>query len=187
MPSQDGSPEEADVTAISPIKSFDVDPPPAPSRPSAKSSKLISRTVSQSVTSQFSGPMPPPEYLARYEQICPGSADRMLAMAEKEADHRRTTETTIVAAQIEHHNKQFSEARRGQICAVIITLAGLGAGLYAAIQGHEITGGVLGVGGIGGIVTTFILGRTKQKDDEEEQPAPKTSPNRIRRRKDRRN
>jgi uncharacterized membrane protein len=32
--------------------------------------------------SQFSGPLPAPEILQRYETILPGSAERILAMAE---------------------------------------------------------------------------------------------------------
>jgi len=109
----------------------------------------------------------------------------MLTMAEKEAEHRRATETTIVSAQINHYNKQFLEARRGQFCALVITLAALGAGVYTAIHGHEIAGSVIGVGGIGGIVATFILGRAKREAGEDEvQPQP--PPSGTRKRKDRR-
>ncbi len=183
MSSPDGSPPIPNnivpQTELAPILSINVDPPPT-SKPQGKSF-----VASQTVMERFSGPMPPPEYLARYEQICPGSADRMLAMAEKEAGHRRTTETTIVSAQINHHHKQFSEARLGQICALIITLAALGAGVYTASQGHEVTGSILGVGGIGGIVLTFILGRTKQETEEEPEPPTKSTP-KSNRRKNRR-
>lgn len=31
----------------------------------------------------YSGPIPPPEALARYEEIQPGAADRIIKMAEK--------------------------------------------------------------------------------------------------------
>ncbi len=33
---------------------------------------------------QFSGPIPPPDLLRTYEEILPGTADRILAMAERE-------------------------------------------------------------------------------------------------------
>lgn len=184
MPSPEGSAlpdDEPSPIVPAPIqRSVNVDPAPKPIRKQAA-------LVSSQITSQFSGPMPPPEFLARYEEICPGSADRMLAMAEKEADHRRSTETTIISAQISHRNKQFLEARCGQICALIITLAALGAGVYTAVQGHEIAGSVIGVGGIGGIVATFILGRAKQEEsDEEDEAQPEPPPSRNRKRKDRR-
>lgn len=117
--------------------------------------------------------MPPPALLRHYEEICPGAADRMLRMAEQESEHRRKTEATIISAQIEHYNKQFSEARCGQICALIITLVALAGGVYTALQGHEVAGSIIGVGGIGGIVTTFILGRRSNDATENGSPQEK--------------
>ncbi len=35
----------------------------------------------------FSGPLPPPEVFAKYEQILSGSADRILKMAENQSTH----------------------------------------------------------------------------------------------------
>jgi len=46
-------------------------------------------------TQTFSGPMPPPDYLARYEQICTGAADRMLTMVENESSHRHQFESSL--------------------------------------------------------------------------------------------
>jgi uncharacterized membrane protein len=93
----------------------------------------------------------------------------MLRMAEDEAEHRRKIENAIVDAQIQNNRHQFSEARSGQLCALTITLVAIVAGVYTANQGHEIAGSIIGVGGIGGIVTTFIFGRHKPK-------VPETSP-----------
>ena len=36
----------------------------------------------------FSGPLPPPELFKQYEEILPGSANRILKMAEKEQNIR---------------------------------------------------------------------------------------------------
>lgn len=36
----------------------------------------------------FSGPLPPPTMYGEYERTLPGSAERILVMAEKEQDHR---------------------------------------------------------------------------------------------------
>ena len=91
----------------------------------------------------------------------------------KKSEHRRKTEATIISAQIEHYNKQFSEARCGQICALIITLVALAGGVYTALQGHEVAGSIIGVGGIGGIVTTFILGRRSNDATENGSPQEK--------------
>ncbi len=40
----------------------------------------------------LSGPLPPPEMLAQYEEILPGAAERILSMAERQAEHRQKME-----------------------------------------------------------------------------------------------
>jgi uncharacterized membrane protein len=118
----------------------------------------------------FQGPLPPPELLAKYEAAWPGSAERIVKMAEDEAAHRRSVENSIVHARREGSNKDFMEARLGQIFALVITLTALSLGAYVALQGHEITGGIIGAGGFGSIVTAFILGKNRRSDDEQDAP-----------------
>lgn len=38
----------------------------------------------------FSGPLPSPDALAKYEQVIRGAAERIIAMAERQANHRQT-------------------------------------------------------------------------------------------------
>jgi len=78
-------------------------------------------------------------------------------------------EQLIVQSEAGQGVRDSNEARRGQICALIITLAAIGAGAYTALQGHEVAGSIIGVGGIGSIVTTFLAGRNAA------QPEPTTS------------
>jgi len=130
-------------------------------------------------SASFSGPLPPPALLQQYNQVFPGAAERIVAMAEREAAHRQSLETGVVASQIADNKNRFAEARFGQICALLITLGGMLVGAYTALHGHEVAGSILGVGGIGGIVTTFILGRPKQ--ERQPQPAANEQPRRRRR------
>lgn len=44
----------------------------------------------------FSGPLPPPEVMAAYERVYPGTAERILAMVEKQAAHRQSLESLVV-------------------------------------------------------------------------------------------
>lgn len=46
--------------------------------------------------SRFSGPLPHPEDLAKYEQILPGAADRLIRMAEQQAAHRQNLEKAVI-------------------------------------------------------------------------------------------
>jgi uncharacterized membrane protein len=46
--------------------------------------------------SRFSGPLPHPEDLAKYEQVLPGAADRIIRMAEQQAAHRQNLERAVI-------------------------------------------------------------------------------------------
>jgi uncharacterized membrane protein len=178
MSSSDDSPS-ALPQALAPVE-----PPVEVKAPPKEASKPSGRIIAaQAMKMEFSGPMPHPDLLGRYEQICPGSADRIIRMAEQEAEHRRSAERTIIDAQIVDMNKQHTESRRGQICALVITLAALAAGVYTAMAGHEVAGSIIGVGGIGGIVTTFILGRQTPSHQEPPQPEIQRQQPKKRRRK----
>lgn len=48
------------------------------------------------VESMFSGPLPPPEVLAGYDEIVPGMAERLLVKFEKQADHRMSLEKRVI-------------------------------------------------------------------------------------------
>lgn len=100
----------------------------------------------------------------------------MLRLVEGEAKHRREMESAIVHSEIDRTSKSFAEAKRGQICAVIITLSTMIGGVYAAVTGHEVSGSIIGSAGVGGIVTTFILGRAKHKQEEKKVSEPEQKP-----------
>lgn len=44
--------------------------------------------VGVEASSSFTGPLPPPAMFGKYEELVPGSAERILAMAEKEQSYR---------------------------------------------------------------------------------------------------
>src|SRR5438270_11158238 len=81
----------------------------------------------------FSGPLPPPEILGQYEKLCPGSSDRIIRLAEEEAIHRRSIEQSLARTEMDQVRSDAEESRRGQFCALIITLAASGAGAYTAV------------------------------------------------------
>ncbi len=43
-------------------------------------------------TTALSGPLPPPEMLAQYEEILPGAAERLFKMVERQEEHRQALE-----------------------------------------------------------------------------------------------
>ena len=45
----------------------------------------------------YSGPLPPAEQIRAYEEVLPGSADRILGMAERQQAHRLELEKMTVS------------------------------------------------------------------------------------------
>lgn len=97
----------------------------------------------------FVGPLPPPDLLAHYEKICPGCADRILSMTEKQSDHRRKMEADLVQADIR-------QERRGQIIAAIITSGIAAGGIYLLVLGKSVSGLVALLTPLAGLASLFV-------------------------------
>jgi len=109
------------------------------------------------------GVLPPPEILAEYDKIVPGSAARILDAFEKQSEHRR-------ALEIKAQEAQIADTRRGQIFGLVIGLTAIISGSVTAIYGSELAGGFIGGGGVIGLVSVFVLGR--YMGGRQKQPAP---------------
>ena len=72
----------------------------------------------------------------------------------------------MLEADIELARREFAERRLGQFFGLVIGLAALGAGAYTAVNGHPVTGGFIGTGGVVALVTAFIYGRASQPQEE---------------------
>jgi uncharacterized membrane protein len=125
-----------------------------------KVARLV-RVVSQRY---FSGPLPPPEILAQYDDIVPGSAKLIFAMVEKQSAHRILLEDRTNKAQTE-------QSGRGQWMAFVVAMAFLGGSLWISHDGYPAVGAVLGGATVVSLATAFILGkRGQQRDLEQERP-----------------
>lgn len=107
----------------------------------------------------FSGPIPHPELLQKYEQVQPGFAERIVEMAEKQLDHRIECEDKVVDGSV-------SESKRGQLYGLIVAVLFLGAATALGLTGHDWLGGVLGGGTLVALVTVFVKNK-HQKDNTE--------------------
>jgi len=76
----------------------------------------------------YSGPIPHPTLFEGYERILPGSADRILKMAEQQQSHRIEIENLAIKSQLKAN-------RRGQIFGFLLMIVCLGLGGYLAFIG----------------------------------------------------
>jgi len=107
--------------------------------------------------SMFVGPIPPPEILRGYEEVLSGSADRILAMAEKEQAHRHSNEDEIVKNKVNKDNDELAYKKRGQILGTILAILLMGCGVYFAYADHADVSKIIYGGTILGVIVVYIL------------------------------
>lgn len=117
------------------------------------------------------GPLPPPDLLRGYEMEIPGAGFRILAMAEREQQHRHDMER--FEARIEARRGD-----RGQMYGLVIAVVFMAAAVWVAVAGHEIAATTIGTLDIGAVVALFVLGGhltgaagRRAPDDKEESDA----------------
>ncbi len=89
-------------------------------------------------------------------------------MAVDEQKHRHKIEDKITDAGIEDIKEGRKIEKRGQILAFLIATIALIASTIIALSGQEIAASIIGGGGIVGLVSAFLLGRTMKVKDENE-------------------
>jgi uncharacterized membrane protein len=120
--------------------------------------KALPQVTSVMLAQYHSGPLPPTEMLAEYDNLIPNGAERIMAMAEKQSLHRQTLEATVISSQ----NRQ---GERGQIFAFILAVLLIVAGVLAVLQGAEKVACVIFGATIVGLCALFIAGKKAQSKD----------------------
>lgn len=122
-----------------------------------KSPNVTKSILIRESTTNFAGPLPPPEVLAKYEAIEPGFANRIVEMAEKQAEHRQEQEKKIVTADIK-------DGRLGIWLAFILSFTTIIAGVLIAIYADAaIIGTVLSSFGMVCLAGVFVYGTRRNK------------------------
>ena len=125
------------------------------SDPSSEGRTVITTRVQEN----YSGSIPHPRLMADWENVIPGSADRILKKFEVQSEHRIDIESRVVRAQ---NFKQIG----GLICGFIVVMFTIGGGIYTALNGHPLLGGSLSFAGLAMIVGAFLSTQFKKPKDE---------------------
>jgi uncharacterized membrane protein len=108
----------------------------------------------------YAGPLPHPTMLEKFEQILPGSADRILKQAEAQTQHRILMESKVVSADI-------IKSYMGISFGFMLGLSGIGGGIYLATLGFDVFGPILSSGSLVTLVGAFIYGTRSRKQERE--------------------
>lgn len=112
-----------------------------------------------------SSPLPPAEVLAEYEKLQPGAVDRLITMAEKEADNRHEIQKEVI-------KNSFHIERLGQIVGLTIFLVALIFGFVLILQDKPIMGMVSVIGSMVAVVSLFIYGRESEQHNSDTEKKP---------------
>ena len=141
---------------------------------------IVHQELSVARSNFFSGPLPHPDHLREYENILPGSADRVIRMAEEQAQHRRQLETLVFTS-----NTKLEA--RGQILGFLIAITALVGGGYIMASGQSVWGAAVAISAVAGLSGLFVWKSRERKRELNEQvgipadtgPAPPEPPQKL--------
>lgn len=116
--------------------------------------------VQQHSMQSFSGPLPHPDVLRKFEEVVPGAAERIIKMAEEQSAHRKDLEQKVISSDI-------ARSKWGQILGFVIAISGLIVSAVISIYGNAIAGGIIGVGTLASLVGVFMYGSTTRSKERE--------------------
>jgi uncharacterized membrane protein len=111
------------------------------------------------VQTMFNGPLPPPALYARYEEVLPGAAERIMALTEREQEHRHRFEADALHAEVRYSNLGMWLGAGVLFCVLI-------AACFCAYVGqNEVAIAIAGLG-VAGVVGAFIRGKGSHRSDK---------------------
>ncbi len=105
----------------------------------------------------FSGPLPHPDLMVKYEQAFPGAANRIFTMAEKEQDHRISFEDRRL-------NGILSQAKRGQWMGLSLSMFFGFLAIIAAYLGQVVLASIIAGGVIVALAVVFVLNKEPKQN-----------------------
>lgn len=116
--------------------------------------EAVRRVLSVVYQESFAGPIAHPRHLAAYEQILPGSAERIIRMAEKAQDHNVAMERMVV-------NAEIADTKRGMLFGFAALTILLALATMFGLLGQPVIAGLFLTATLLSAVPVFVNGRKK--------------------------
>jgi uncharacterized membrane protein len=107
---------------------------------------------------RYSGPLPPPEALERYNQVLPGAAERIIAMAESQHSHRQELEKHVIKSNV-------SAQKLGTILGFIVAMTVVVGGMFLVHEGRSGEGLAAILTALASLVGVFLYSKHEQQKD----------------------
>ena len=147
------------------MNEHDADNQPAENQPEHRMADASGQSSGVIVQASWRGPLPPPDILRRYDEVLPGTAGRILDMAESR--HRYQLQYAKTAQEQEGFALETTrkvaagdvmQGYLGVIFAFIIAMTGLAGGIYLSATGRWEPGLAIRLSSLAGLVGVFVYG-----------------------------
>jgi uncharacterized membrane protein len=126
---------------------------------------------------EYSGAIPPPAMLERFDELLPGTAARIIQWAEDEQQHRQQLEREAQAANVQSQQQQleisayqqravFRSDMVGQVLGFIVCVGSISGSIILGVNGHTAVAAALAVIPTAAIVQAFRVGAFSSKKQE---------------------
>lgn len=103
-------------------------------------------------------------YLREYDDVLPGTAERIIAAWEEENKHRREVDLSILEQDSFRSQQHYRVQLRGQIFAFVLAALFFSGSMVLVFQGHSTGGITVLIGEIVALVGVFVWGRKRQTE-----------------------
>jgi uncharacterized membrane protein len=132
--------------------------PKAPALQEQVQRRIAAQTISTSVRHEeyFQGPLPHPDTLARYEQLSPGCANKIIDQFVEQGRHRMLLEKTVVTG-------DTLRSYLGVAAAFVIAIGGIGLAYYLVSQGKGWEGTAVVFIDLSTLAGVFVYGTNSRR------------------------
>jgi len=110
------------------------------------------------VESSFQGPLPPPQILQHYDEIVPGSAERIISLWESQVQHRQGLEKKTIESDIR-------QSYFGSTLGFIIAMFTIGVGSFLTYIGRSTEGLATIITALVGLVSVYGWGSYQRRKE----------------------
>lgn len=121
-----------------------------------------------SVAQMYKGPIPQASDLSEYASIDPSFPNRIIEMAEKEGEHRRSIESKLADLEVSTSQEELRIEKMGLIFGFLITLVCLISGVFLITNGNNLAGLSTVISSLALLIGSFLHSAKKKEDKDEE-------------------
>lgn len=119
------------------------------------------RQRQQLISASWTGPLPPPDALQSYNDALPNGAERIVALVERQSEHRMKLEEKVIDADI-------TRSKWGLFAGVVIALAGLAATFFIADRGEPWAAAIIGAADLATLAGVFVYGTAMRRAERDQ-------------------